>query len=337
MAVLFMDSFDHYTTAADKGWTVVGGGITSVIARTGGQAVRVSRRILAYNQYVQRPLPSSPATVIVGVAMYADFTGSVVGTEPIIQLLDSGTVQTELELNSDGSLSAGGQTSDPGVFTYQAWNYIEFKATIDNAAGAVEVRVNGVQELSVSGIDTQNSGTAQVTQVRLASATTGSSTYMYFDDLVILDTTGTENNDLIGDVKVQALYPDGNGANSDFTGSDGNSVDNYQLVDENPPDTADYVQSGVAGHKDTYSFGDIGASDTPRAVQVNLHALKTDAISRIIRALARPTTTDNESADLALSTSAQILTAVFNTNPDSSTAWTKSAVDGAEFGVKVQS
>lgn len=63
------------------------------------------------------------------------------------------------------------------------------------------------------------------------------------------------NSYWMGNEYIATIVPIGNGSNSDFTGSDGNSTDNYQLVDEVPADTADYVYASASGDTDTYTMG----------------------------------------------------------------------------------
>lgn len=63
---------------------------------------------------------------------------------------------------------------------------------------------------------------------------------------------------------IQLLFPNGNGATSGLQGSDGNSVNNYQLVDDNEI-TTDGVIGTSAGIYDTYQFANLPAD----AFQVN--------------------------------------------------------------------
>ena len=85
-------------------------------------------------------------------------------------------------------------------------------------------------------------------------------TQMRFDDVYLVDTSAP-NGDFLGDVRVAYLAPNGNGASSQFVGSDLNSVDNYLLVDEVPAnDDTDYVQSDVLNNIDTYALADLPAN-----------------------------------------------------------------------------
>src|SRR5688572_2169742 len=112
----------------------------------------------------------------------------------------------------------------------------------------------------------------------------GDATLIYYvDDLAVNDTTGSFQNSWCGEGKVIALRPNGDGDNSQWTGSDGNSTDNYLLVDETPPDSADYVQSNTNNQIDDYNFeatpAALGASDVINVVQVGVLAAVSDATS----------------------------------------------------------
>jgi hypothetical protein len=103
------------------------------------------------------------------------------------------------------------------------------------------------------------------------------------DDIGINDNTGSRQNSWPGEEKLIYQLVNGNGDSSQWTGSDGNSTDNYLLLDEVPPDTADYVQSNTSGQADYYNMeatpAELGASDTINFVQVGIYAAVSDATS----------------------------------------------------------
>jgi hypothetical protein len=74
------------------------------------------------------------------------------------------------------------------------------------------------------------------------------------------------NSGRIGNEFITAIAPNANGTNSGLTGSDGNSTDNYLLVDERVTtgSPATYVDATVAAQKDTYKY-DVSGS-LPSAV-----------------------------------------------------------------------
>lgn len=83
-----------------------------------------------------------------------------------------------------------------------------------------------------------------------------------FTDVEVLDVDATAPNDWPGPGSIGYLRPNGNGASSQWAGSDGNSTDNYLLLDETPPNgVTDYIQSNTSGQIDDWTL-----TDTPAGV-----------------------------------------------------------------------
>jgi hypothetical protein len=153
-----------------------------------------------------------------------------------------------------------------------------------------------------------------------------------------MDTSGTINNDFKGDCRVEAIFPNGNGNSSVLVGSDGNSTDNYLLVDENPPNSdTDYVESSTVGDKDTYNYGSItSAFGVVHGVQICPFVKKTDAGVRSIANVARSSGTEADSASQALAATYGYLPTIKEDDPSTpGSRWTVAGVNAAEFGVKV--
>lgn len=350
MAVQFMDSFDHYATAdmlkkynSKAGTDQANITISNTHYRTGAYALRVTGGGFTYGEIV-KTLPTPVATVIVGFWWYPDFIDN--GWSPTNQggsaaLLgfyaggtlncrlcawDSGTFTLERDSNLGWSQIAAG-----GSFTFQSGQYVEVKFTLHDTLGAIVMHVNGAEVWNQSGLDTLFSGGANLSAVSFLGCGRRNA-YSYYDDLYIADITGSYNNDFLGDVQVIALLPDGNGNSSDWDGSDGNSVDNYALVDEDVLSEADYVESDTVGDTDTYTYDDL-VSEDPLAIQFAIDADKTDVGDKFVRGIARISGTDYETADMAVSTTKTIMTKVMDYNPATSSDWTRAAVNAAEFGV----
>jgi hypothetical protein len=156
-----------------------------------------------------------------------------------------------------------------------------------------------------------------------------------FDNLYVLDSTGSVNNARLGEIVVECLRPNGNGNSSQWVGSDGNSTDNYQLVDDPTPDTADYVQSGASGDKDTYAYGDLAAaSGAVAAVQVISYASKTAGDALSVQQVARSGSSETAATAQPVTATWTPLTAIFQEKPGGG-AWTVADVNAAEFGIQV--
>jgi hypothetical protein len=217
------------------------------------------------------------------------------------------------------------------------WNYVEIKFKIANAPdGYAIVRINGVEVINVSGVDTLNSSDNLTAVILGSQGYSGGPRTVYFDDVYICDLNGSQNNDFLGDVKVQLLSPNGNGHYSDFTGSDADSADNYLHVDDAgaPDDDSSYVESATPEDQDTYACTNTAGCDTVHGVGVKVIGRKVQAGAVDLKALVRSGTTDSASSALGLGTDYRAKQVIYEQDPDTAAAWTTGGVDAAEFGIE---
>lgn len=337
MTLRFFDGWDHYTTGdVTEMWTAIDGSATgqaiaSGTGRRSGNGWTSSSTLRGLNVAIP-----STSTVIIGFALNM---GAAPGSAAnIIEFRETATLHIALRINTDLSVSVLRNTtvlgsSAAGVVTASGYCYLELKTLINDSTGTYEVRINGANVLSGTGADTRNGGTGVITVAAILFARSG----QIFDDLYICDSSGSVNNDFLGDRRVDTYYPSGNGNSSQMVGSDSNSTDNYLLVDETPPnDDTDYVQSDVVNNKDTYLFQDM--SHTPASisgVMVVMNSKKDDAGSRSLCSVTRSGGTDYDGSTQALSTSYTYYKQILETDPATAAAWTQSGFNSAEFGVKV--
>ena len=127
--------------------------------------------------------------------------------------------QCGIRIETDGRISAVrghtgngtvlGTTAAPAV-TAHAWHHVETKIFLSATVGTVEVRVNGVTVLNLTGQNTlgaTGSCTQTITGCPTFDQVSGWPTY--FKDLIWWDTTGSSNNDFLGSCHVYSLIPDG--------------------------------------------------------------------------------------------------------------------------------
>jgi hypothetical protein len=191
-----------------------------------------------------------------------------------IRLTAGGALQL---YNSEDSAQVG---SDSSALSLNTWYRIEL--TYDSttlASTTCEAKIDGTAFASGT-VDLAATPTSFGCYIDAADATLD----YIVDDLAINDTSGTSSQTgYPGDEKVFAMRPNGNGDNSAWTGSDADSTDNYLLVDETPPDSADYVQSNTSGQIDDYNLtptpAELGASDTINVVHVGVFGAIDDATS----------------------------------------------------------
>jgi hypothetical protein len=250
-----------------------------------------------------------------------------------------GSSQMNLTKNSDGSLALnsafGTNTSSAGVVTPGNWSYIEIRHKVDNTQGAYEVRVDGEAILTGSFIDTQVDGSNQnIAEVRIGSSSFHSNTNI-FDDIYILDNTGTTNNDsFLGEQKVVLRRPTGNGVTTDWTPSAGS---NFQNVDDSP-DPDDHATKNTTltnGAIDLYTFPNISAGGLiVNGVQVVFVAARPGIGAGRLREVTRAGGTNYKGDTKFPSDAFKIFTQIRDQNPDTSAKWKLSEVNNAEFGVE---
>jgi hypothetical protein len=177
-----------------------------------------------------------------------------------------------------------------------------------------ELRLDSVSAAMFSG-DTRNAGSPDIGKVQFRAQGSGNHD-LYVDDVYVCDTSGAQNNDFLGDVRVETLRPDADTAQADWTPSTG--TDHYAVVDDAPGyDGADYVESDTAGHVDLWEYGDLGSTpQSIHAVQLVTAMQKTDAGTREARALLKSGTTTANGATRQLSTTWEQFEDLHETDPD---------------------
>jgi hypothetical protein len=260
-----------------------------------------------------------------------------------IILLDGATDQAFWQINTAGQLvvgRGGGTVLGTSVATVSTgtWHHIVVDITIGDATGssatwgAFEVWLNGVSVLSATNVDTKATANAYANAYRYVVTGGNGTTNSTNSQVMLIDDSITDSATNWGDKRVQVLRPNGAGASTQFTPSAGS---NYACVDDTLLDTSDYVESTVVGNIDTYACEDVSASASVSAVVVTMVANKTDAGARSIRGVLRIGGTNyTNGADLALSATDTVQQAIFETNPATAGAWTASALNGAEIGIK---
>lgn len=220
-------------------------------------------------------------------------------------------------------------TGTTPIFAY-TWYYIEVKL------------VGGVGELHIDG-----GSTPEIGPVASAGFNTFSSVALYtagldtssvgFDDIYVLDTTTSFNNDLLGDCHVETLYPVADGTYQQWSPDPGSPSTHYDKVNEEYTDgDSTYVFDSNMGDKDTYVMADLSfVTGSVFASQLNLYARKNQAGTREAKALIRQSGTDYlYPTPLPFGVSYRFLSYLYNTDPTGS-AWTVSTINANECGMEL--
>ena len=298
--------------------------INSGTGRSGGNSLRGTSNGVG----VTKSIGSNQATL--NIAFGLQFSSlSVSGTPVFLNFLDAGTIQDQIRVLSDGTIQAyrAGATllgaSSPGAVVAAAYQHVEVSVTISATVGVVQVWVNSVSVLNLTGQNTKNTANTTVSQFALVNP--GNITIDYCD--IIWATTR------ITDLRVETLVPTGAGSHTDFTPSTGS---NWQNVDEVPPnDDTDFNSSSTVGNIDSFTHANISAVPLSiSAVIINVRARDTTTGAASLAPFIRSSTTDSPGTAVTLNTGYQDFQSVFSTDPATSAAWTVGGVNAVEFGYK---
>lgn len=322
-----MEGFDTYATG---NWANKWDSQSGTIGATGRNG---TNGLQAGAFYLQKAV-GNEQELVVGIAFKIDFQKAW----EVIQFRDGTTVQLGINFDASGQILIKRHTTTIKSTGYNVllntWYYLELKGKIHQSLGEWEVHVNGAYVDSGTG-DTQQTGNAFATNVRIPFWAFGGGV-ADIDDIYIFNTDGSFNNDFVGDVSVEAIFPNGVGYITEWVPIPG-AGDNYEEVDETDPDddTTFVVTSGI-GKMDSYDFGSVASlSGSIYCLQVNIWARKDDVGDRQLNAITRPVAT-TYSGDIpqALGESYGYHTFAFDFNPETSGYWTVATVNASEFGIK---
>lgn len=310
------------------------GGTSGVTGRSGrGLAHRQSTTTAARAVIFQTAL----STFWIGMGF--NFSGGAPIANPVLKFMapDGTTQHVAIGTDAAGHFTIYGPAgtvvaTSTTAFAFSVWRFLEANIIISDTVGLVEIRLGESVIMSYSG-DTRNGSATTVAFMDVSGTTAGSAGGVDIDDLY-LDDAG-----YLGDVTVEKLDPTGNGSSTQWLGSDGNSVDNYLLVDD--PTTSnmtDYVGDSVSGHLDLYTMSDLPSGYSVLAIQEIIYAQKSDAGTAptvLPVAKGQSGTTRTDTAIPALSTTAQAYVSQIRTTDPDGNALTAARVNAMEVGVKI--
>lgn len=219
------------------------------------------------------------------------------------------------------------------VLSTSEWDLVEIHIKIADSGGSIQTKVNGIDDINYSG-DTKPSTATNISFIEFFG------NGHVFDDIAINDTSGAADNSWCGDGHVIALVPNANGDLSQLTGSDGNSTDNYQLVDETPSDAdTTYVEGSTVDEKDLYNLAASGLSNVNISrVWAEARSKDTTTAGGLLAITVKTEGVEYDSSDIALPTNyAAIKGPEYLVNPQTGIAWTVAELDALQVGPKTRS
>jgi hypothetical protein len=195
-------------------------------------------------------------------------------------LLDAGAA---VQAYSDGVTHAPIGRSGTNAFPHDNWFFLEYGATFSAIAGTVDVRVEGVNVLSLANVPTLTAGVAGADQIGIGG---GGITTISIQDFYVCDDVagpGTHpNNGFLGDCRAVVLQPLMTVGSPGWTPNGGTTVGN---VDDLVCDfDATYNYTTTVNAKDRFSFTSLPPIiDTVLGVQLRGTYRKDDAGTRTAR------------------------------------------------------
>lgn len=260
------------------------------------------------------------------------------------KLLDAGLEQLKIitvdngdpsfELRVMRGATVLGTTSEN--FAEGVWHYFEIKATVRTGTdGAVQIRQNESTVLTLTSIDAADQGTDG------CDAHSFGGSGGLWDDIYILDSTGSVNTDYLGDVVCVGLLPTADGNQNDFTRSTG--AVNADNVDD-PSTVADEVawnSSDTNAHQDFYVYEDLPATGLGSIFGLRIvtdAAMETVGNRTLKPKFRAASTSEGDGANFVVDgTTVVSHVVILDEDPVALGAWTKTEIDAGEFGIEVVS
>jgi hypothetical protein len=344
MAIIFMDGFEHYGTGSTSQNNMTNYGIYSDVNSSSCSATLPRTGLRSCSFVNIEKTFGNLSTVGVGFASYLD-TLPTGDTMKYFQFRDNnGNILCRFGLSNSQEFvlyrasNVEISRSTPSQITAGGWYHFECKFTPNGSTSSIELRINEVT------VYTNNSF-----PIGLASGTLAGSTstivssvdidlsgilLSYIDDFYIWDTSGSYNNDFIGDKRVATMFPNADTSEADWTPNSG--ATGYTQIDENTPDgDSTYVSSSTVGDISEYDFeamptGAIGIA----AVMTLTAGRKTDTGTCDIRTDIISGASDTSGTTQVLTTSYVMRTDIFETDPDTGSPWTKAGIDAAKVRIE---
>lgn len=266
----------------------------------------------------------------------------------------SGAEQGSLRWESSNKLGVYVGTTLKGTtdvaFSISRFYRMEVRVKINASTGIIDVRVDDVTQTASSvsplwsGDTTSGSGNIGGWGINVPLSSGGKA---YWDDVCINDTTGSFNNSWAGENYIQRLDFTAAGTNNALTTDSGaGASDNYTHINNKTStgatpgtpniSTATYVYTAAVGDKDTYLAsalpGEIGSINAVMAVAYCVKGSSNAPTKVDLECISGATTSDG--SDLTMPTSWGYVNRVFETDPNTGAAWTKTNLGTAEFGFK---
>lgn len=317
--LLFIDGTNHYdASGAAQKW----GSATFSVSATSGR-------------YGNKAISGTGTKAVPAASTYIFGAAYKIGTfnfDTLLAFRASNINQIDIRVNHAGILymTRNGTTiaTATNPLALNTYYYLELKVFVNSSTGYAILRVNENVEINFSG-NTQAAGSAIIDNIRVLSTFGG-----YLNDIYICDTTGSYNNDFLGDVRIETIYPTADSTPLAWTPSTGST--HYNLVNETSEDgDTTYVTTSGVGIDDVYSFSNlVTTSGTVLGIQQVAYDRKTEAGGVSLQHLLKLSGTVYAGVMFSEQDTYTYHLGILETNPDTAAEWSLTDINNAEFGIR---
>lgn len=205
---------------------------------------------------------------------------------------------------------------------------IKFLITYDGTNGVVKMWINDVVVINYEG-DTKISGTdLSITKLNICCSGITNNT-ITFDNLIVTD-TGNYGECPPKNGTLNFFLPAGNGAMNQWIGSDGDSIDNFELVDDN--DSANFVQLPPSGTWFDLYTPNMTGTDMPIIQNLVISGNVSIENGDVLMAAIRDSSEQIYSMQITPDINGDF-TVEFPINFGTGLPWTESDLTGLQFGI----
>lgn len=340
MTLLWIDGFETYGTGTGSEtvmvqsglYSAVGQGCTSAKARTGTKSIEPGSFVRSFGV--------NPSTVGVGCAMYFEaYPQETISSyaELFFFYDQDGNQQCCFKVGQNGALilykgnnfvglpptEEIGRSAD-GVVPLGQWCHMEVKFTPNDTESGIEIRVNE-ETVYVNSVFEIYGGASTTASVKFRCSIVG--TDLFLDDLYAWDTTGSFNNDFIGDKRVGTILPVADTSIADWSPNTG--ATGYTQIDETPYDSdTSYVEATTGGDVSQFQLDELsGTVFAVSGFQLVTTARKTDAgpCSMRTNVITNGLTANGDTETMTTQYVSRVQ--IFEISPDTGTMWTRPELD----------
>lgn len=337
--ILWQDGLDLYNTITDMNLSynlLSSGGAIDLTGSPFGTSIFKTQGAQGFNQTLATPTQE----IWVSYRMRIDTpstSDTIFGNFGSTQSASENGLELVLTYDSaNGALKAwqgwkGTQIGSAAVTLATGWHWIDTHIVHNSTTGVVEVWIDEVQVMNLTGVNTTSKGTGNLTYWGLGDVYGNTSVTCSFDDIFVTDAAYGR----IGESRIETAEPTSDTGPNNGTPSTG--TDHYACVDEAQFNTSDYItMPNTSGDKEVYGHASIASAPTVvHAVRVLLVSEKDDAGSYTLEPLVISSGTEADGSAQQLTMSWGVQSSIFQVDPHTTAAWGYAAANSAAIGYKV--